>query len=711
MRCMRRSIFFLALALGVSSALLTLPRVTQAAVTVDAAGPSTGTTCSNCRTINWSHTVSGSNTLLVVGVGLGDSPDTSGNITVTYDGVSMTSAGIRHSGDLTAGYVQMFYLVAPHSGTHTVSVDAGYTGAGGQTLIGGSISFDGVSQSTPVRNITTNATGGGGAASISVSVTSATGNMVVDAAVTGTSFTSSGQTSQWLKNLSSGTGASNAAQSTAAGATSVNMSYVISTDVAAIVAMDIVAAPVVTKFSFTRPPNNLGLVGYWSFNEGTGTKAEDFSGSGNTGTLTTTVSTLPQWTNGRFGSALTFDGSTDYVPVDSVSSSLHTGPIAVSLWFKPNVTITSASAAATLFTLGDQTSTNDFSLNFNQCISSDGKLSLCYDPGGTTAQFEASPTSWAAGVWHHAVATYDGTTYALYVDGALASSGNDTRTGLTFSTHAAIGSIDHPSPTSFFNGVIDDVRVYNRGLSATDVANLYQKSGLARLAASTAILQHGSTLESGLAGYWTFDGPDFVNSGVVDRSGNSNTGYIAGFATSSAMAIGKLGQAAHIPSSVGNADKFRVDNSSSINFSYTFSVAFWFKGTAATTFNGFFGKDVIPGWLINNGSGVDQTSMYLRLDSATTSNMTGATITGVLDGNWHHIVYVVNHGSMTGYKDGVQAATGSYSDADLSNTAPFEVSSTGVDQYIDDVRLYNRVLSATEVKQLYNLGTAKIKQN
>jgi hypothetical protein len=57
--------------------------------------------------------------------------------------------------------------------------------------------------------------------------------------------------------------------------------------------------------SLQKPPNNLGLVGYWSFNEGTGTKATDFSGNSNTWTLTAG----PMWTNGKRGKALSFDGS------------------------------------------------------------------------------------------------------------------------------------------------------------------------------------------------------------------------------------------------------------------------------------------------------------------------------------------------------------------------------------------------------------------
>jgi hypothetical protein len=66
-----------------------------------------------------------------------------------------------------------------------------------------------------------------------------------------------------------------------------------------------------TRVALLKPPNNLGLVGYWSFNEGTSTVATDFSGNGNHGAFTDS----PVWTNGKRGKALDFDGSNDRVNI------------------------------------------------------------------------------------------------------------------------------------------------------------------------------------------------------------------------------------------------------------------------------------------------------------------------------------------------------------------------------------------------------------
>ena len=85
--------------------------------------------------------------------------------------------------------------------------------------------------------------------------------------------------------------------------------------------------------AFLKPANNLGLVGYWTFDEGMGSTAADHSGNGNTGTLTTTGSNLPAWSAGYHGKALSFDGSTEYVNAGD-NASLRPANITTCAWFK-----------------------------------------------------------------------------------------------------------------------------------------------------------------------------------------------------------------------------------------------------------------------------------------------------------------------------------------------------------------------------------------
>ena len=102
-------------------------------------------------------------------------------------------------------------------------------------------------------------------------------------------------------------------------------------------------------------------------------------------------------------------------------------------------------------------------------------------------------------------------------------------------------------PFDALSGSLDEVRIYSRGLTAGEIARLYQ-SGAVRINASSADLDNGSTLESGLVGHWTFDGgatnwtADTVGT-TSDKSGNGNDGGIFSMNRRTSVDGGMLGQA------------------------------------------------------------------------------------------------------------------------------------------------------------------------
>src|SRR5436190_8433850 len=219
-------------------------------VIFDAVAPSAGgSAVGSGSSLTWDHTVTttGSNLLLTVGVALGKQGDAGMSLSVTYNGVAMTSAGLVHSNNDDSGYVQLFYLKAPATGTHPVVVTLS---GGTASLEAGSLSFSGVDQTTPVRNITTAA---GSGTTPAVTVASGPGNMVVDALSSGCPGTiTSNRTLRWLNQLDCASAGGVGAQSTAAGAASVTMGYTIPSDGCGIVAMDVLAAPSQqTSFDFT----------------------------------------------------------------------------------------------------------------------------------------------------------------------------------------------------------------------------------------------------------------------------------------------------------------------------------------------------------------------------------------------------------------------------------------------------------------------------
>jgi hypothetical protein len=181
-------------------------------VAFDAVGPSSaGASSTASNTVTWSHTCSGSNRLLIVGVAVG--ANTSPTISsVTYNGVAMTSVGKMNTNNQTnAGFVELFRLIAPATGTNSVVVT---TSAAVLTLAAGSVSFTGVHQVAPL-GVPVLAFGDSTTPSVSVPNTSL-GNVVIDAMCCGTAATASSQTLMWRRNINGGSGAGNGASSTVA---------------------------------------------------------------------------------------------------------------------------------------------------------------------------------------------------------------------------------------------------------------------------------------------------------------------------------------------------------------------------------------------------------------------------------------------------------------------------------------------------------------
>jgi hypothetical protein len=200
------------------------------------------------------------------------------------------------------------------------------------------------------------------------------------------------------------------------------------------------------------PPPPGGLVAAYSFNEGSGLTVRDSSGRGNTGSILGSAA----WTaTGRNGGALLFDGVNDRVDVpDSSSLDLAQG-MTLEAWVRPaslggyrtaliKETLTYLSYALYAGT----TNSNRPAVEANR-----GELF------GTSA----APLS----TWTHIAGTYDGTTLRMYVNGTQVSTKATTQLMPNSANPLYIGG--NAGWGEYFNGTIDDVRVYNRALSATEI--------------------------------------------------------------------------------------------------------------------------------------------------------------------------------------------------------------------------------------------------
>jgi Concanavalin A-like lectin/glucanases superfamily/Viral BACON domain len=201
------------------------------------------------------------------------------------------------------------------------------------------------------------------------------------------------------------------------------------------------------------PAASASLIGAWGFDEPSGTTATDASGSGNTGTLSGTTRTT-----GKFGGALTFNGTSDWVTVaDANSLDLTTG-MTLEAWVKP----TAVGTAWRTVLLKEQSKNLIYAL-----YAGDGAGHAAADAFTNADHGITGTTATPLNAWTHLAATYDGANLKLYVNGVQAVS-----QALTGSIKASTGALrigGNSSWGEYFAGAIDEVRVYKRALSAAEI--------------------------------------------------------------------------------------------------------------------------------------------------------------------------------------------------------------------------------------------------
>jgi parallel beta-helix repeat protein len=202
-----------------------------------------------------------------------------------------------------------------------------------------------------------------------------------------------------------------------------------------------------------------GLVAYFPFDEGSGTTVHSTVGG-----LTGTISNASWSTNGKYGDALSFNGTNSWVTVaDSNALDLTTG-MTLEAWVQP-VVINGWECVI----LKEDTTDLAYALYADDNGDDIGGLrvpSVSIREGSTT--YEAHGASQVSlNTWTHLAATYDGSVIRYYVNGTLTNSVNqagaiNTTTGvLRFGGDSLWGE--------YFNGLIDEVRIYNRALSASEI--------------------------------------------------------------------------------------------------------------------------------------------------------------------------------------------------------------------------------------------------
>ncbi|MBN2133314.1 MAG: LamG domain-containing protein, partial [Sedimentisphaerales bacterium] len=215
-------------------------------------------------------------------------------------------------------------------------------------------------------------------------------------------------------------------------------------------------------WSFTTLPDisvtDESLLAWWTLDEGEGTTVVDWSGHGHHGTLGGDA----QWADGYFGSAMYFDGSGDYVDFGTPQDLYLPQNYTYTVWFQVGQNISGNSGTQYLLCVGSR---SDLIFGVEDNVGVNGDLMLhYYDTAPGFHAVGVGKTTWSADEWHMVAGTRDENGHNIYLDGALVNS--DTNTNEDNYATTRIISLGGRAWTGhqWYNGLIDDVRIYNRAL-------------------------------------------------------------------------------------------------------------------------------------------------------------------------------------------------------------------------------------------------------
>lgn len=282
------------------------------------------------------------------------------------------------------------------------------------------------------------------------------------------------------------------------------------------------------------PPPPAGIVGFWKFDEGSGVTAWDSSGNNNTGTLTNG----PTWTTGKVGGALQFDATDNGNDNDDPKVTLGTSfnvsfPFTLAGWVHP----TDYTDWRAIFSKRDYPSSSE--ARFDLGLSSGSGRIYAYT--GSLYQFFYAPPT---GIWTHLAVLVTSSDTTLYVNGVLAETIGPVILGTDTTANTALGGTGEINGDNDpFKGMMDDIRIYNRVLSSSEIQKLYNG-----VVATPTITPNGGTFASptsvtldtstpGASLYYTtngsapttastlYSGPFVLSSSVVVRTIAIKNGY------------------------------------------------------------------------------------------------------------------------------------------------------------------------------------------
>ncbi|MGH3804344.1 MAG: LamG-like jellyroll fold domain-containing protein, partial [Pseudonocardiaceae bacterium] len=295
-----------------------------------------------------------------------------------------------------------------------------------------------------------------------------------------------------------------------------------------------------------------GPVGYWKLDEGTGSAPQDSSGNANH----CTMSPPPAWTSGRVNGALSFDGVDDTVSCGTGASVTNLAAISVSAWI--NLASVGEGGFGRLLQKGDG---GNPSAGWRLVTQGTRRLEFSADFASADVGRLSNDSAFSFNTWAHVVATWDGSTNGtgvhLYVNGTeLTYATTWGASGARNSDSAMplrIGNRDSSAATT--NGKVDEVRIYNRVLSLSEIQALADATAPSAPTSPAATAVSSSQIDV----TWTASTDNVAVTGYrVERCQGASCTSWAEVATPAASPFNDTGRSASAPGPAGTAAQVRA---------------------------------------------------------------------------------------------------------------------------------------------------------
>ncbi|MFC1705040.1 LamG-like jellyroll fold domain-containing protein, partial [Nanoarchaeota archaeon] len=428
--------------------------------------------------------------------------------------------------------------------------------------------------------------------------------------------------------------------------------------------------------------------------------------------------------------------SGDYIDTGSDSSLEIINEITLAAWIKGDSMDAASYGAGRVLYFADSGASNGYGLGTDQAHVS------CHFDVDSNYNFQGS-TSLQKDKWEFIACTYDGSNIIAYLNGE--EDGIQAATGtIEIDTTETLQIGRKNVGSSYFNGTIDEVFIFNRSLSAGEITKLYQ-NGLSSLSKnetskherwSCSIMPHdtfgaGTELfsndlvlnqepdhEKPLVGAhnditygrvlelrfeygntttaddpfgWTYDESEYGNNGTVV---NATKTY-----------AGRVGQGYEFDA---DGDYIEVPHDSSLNM-YQYTMSVWFKPSSLNDYQrlldqGFHGCELPAIWIRDSGV------VWFSMDNCTSETRISVNLGTASEDNWHHAAITYNGNDFQGYIDGVPGTpvTGKGASYKMTQSSSIKIGTNYNKLYnffngtIDEVTIFNRSLSLAEIQDIYN---------